>query len=302
MDVFSDIAVFVRVVELRSFTRAGERLGLTPSGVSRVVSRLEERLGVRLLNRTTRSISLTDDGATYYERCAKILGELEDANMMLSRTQSVPRGRIRVDAPVVLGEFVLGPALPAFLEQYPEVSVDLSLRDHVIDPTAEGVDVVLRLAELKDSQLVSKKLGTARILTAGAPSYLKRYGRPKVLADLQKHRCLAYLSSGLPRSWRFRGSTGEINLAVNGSLNTNSGAALREAAVAGAGLIQVFEHHIAEEVRTGRLEVVLDDEAPEPRPIYALYSRARSTLPKVKRFLEFAAAIFKQPPLPRSRR
>lgn len=291
MELLGEISVFVRAAELRSFTRTAERIGMTPSGVSRVITRLEERLGTQLLNRTTRSVSLTDDGARYLERCARILTELEQANAELAQGQVTPRGRLRVDAAVVLGEFVLAPALPRFLQHNPELSVDLTLRDQLIDPTAEGVDVVLRLADLKDTELLSKRLGTARMVTVAAPSYLKEHGRPRSLAELQRHACLPYLS-GSPRAWRFRGSTGEREVPVSGRLHTNSASALREAALAGAGLIQVFEHHISRELSSGALVPVLEDEAPSPRTVYALYARAKISQPKVRAFLDFAAELF----------
>jgi DNA-binding transcriptional LysR family regulator len=154
MDGYSEIAVFTRVVAAHSFTRAARSLGLTPSGVSRAVSRLERRLGVQLVRRTTRSLSLTDDGAAYYERCRRILVELEDAEAHVSRARQAPRGRLRVDVPTVLGRYALSPAIPQFLTAYPDLSLDLSVRDYVIDPIAEGVDVTLRLAPLRDSGLV----------------------------------------------------------------------------------------------------------------------------------------------------
>ncbi|WP_437678304.1 LysR family transcriptional regulator [Sorangium sp. So ce131] len=293
MDVFSEIGVFTRVVDARSFTRAGQQLGLTPSGVSRVVARLEERLGVRLLNRTTRSISLTDDGAAYYERCQKILAELEDANLAMARARSAPRGRLRVDAPLVLGDFMLGPAVPSFLEAYPDVSLDLSLRDHLIDPIAEGVDVVVRMAELRESELVSKRLGSVRLVVAGAPSYFARRGRPREVADLEKHACIGYLSGGTAMPWRFSGRTGPVSVTSVGRLHVNCGQTLRQAARAGLGLIQVFEYFVADDLRSGALELVLCDHEPEPRPIYALYPHHKHAVPKVRVFLDFVASIFR---------
>jgi DNA-binding transcriptional LysR family regulator len=284
------------VVKLQSFTRAASELGVTPSGVSRIISRLEDRLGVRLLNRTTRSISLTDDGAAYHERCARILSELEDANNALARSRSAPRGRLRVDTPVVLGEHVIGPALPEFLKQYPEVSVDLTLRDQIIDPTAEGVDVVLRLAELKDLDMMSKRLGTARRVIVAAPSYLAGRARPTELVHLHKHECIGYLSGGAATPWRLKGPDGEVSFVVSGRFNANSGAALRQAAVAGLGLAQVFEYHVRDELVRGALVPVLTEHEPEPRPISALFARDRHALPKVRVFLDFLAALFTPTP------
>lgn len=297
MDSFTEIGVFTRVVDARGFTPAGRTLGLTPSGVSRVISRLERRLGVRLLHRTTRSLGLTDDGAAYYERCKAILRALHDAEGELARTTREPRGRLRVDAPTVLARCVLGPALPGFLTRHPELALDLSVRDHLIDPIAEGIDVTLRMAELRDSELVSRTLGTMRLVVAGAPRYFAKHGRPKHPDDLARHALVGFLAGGTALPWRFRD---DRTLAGTGRLQTNSTEARREVARAGLGLIQVFTAHIAEELARGQLEVVLVDHEPPPRPVCALYARHHAALPKLRVFLDWATALLAKAP-PRRR-
>ncbi len=292
MDAFSEIAVFTQVVDLGGFTRAAEKLRLTPSGVSRIVSRLEARLGVRLLNRTTRSLSLTDEGAAYYERCTRILAELEDANATLARASVTPRGRLRVDAPVPIADFVLGAALPRFLESYPEVSVDLTVRDQLIDPTTEGVDVVIRLAAARDSELVSRNLARARSILVASPAYLAAHGRPRTLPSLREHSCLAYLSSTGPLPWRLKGNSGEMNYVVNARLVAGSGNVLTRAAVAGLGIVQTFEYHVAAELARGELEILLEEYEPEPRMVHALFARQKSAVPKVRVFIDFLAELF----------
>jgi LysR family transcriptional regulator, regulator for bpeEF and oprC len=287
MELFSELGVFTRVVELRSFTRAARALCLTPSGVSRSVTRLEERLGVRLLQRTTRSVSPTDDGLAYYARCSRILEALDEANLEMARAQRVPRGRLRVDAPQLLGQFILGPALPGFLAAWPELSVDVTFRDHRIDPVAEGVDVVLRLGELTDSELVARRLGRVRTVVVGAPSYFKRRRTPRTPAELSEHECVTYLADGGSLPWRFR----EGARVVPGRLRTNSGAALVHAARAGLGLIQVFEFWVRDALAAGELRCALVTHEPEPRPLSALYARARHDLPRVRAFVEFAARL-----------
>jgi DNA-binding transcriptional LysR family regulator len=289
VDAFSEIGVFVRVVEARSFTRAGAMLGLTASGVSRVVARLESRLGVRLLDRTTRSVGLTADGAAYYERCARILRDLEEADGALARTRGAPRGRLRVDAPTVLGRFVLGPSVPRFLDAYPEISLELSIRDHVIDPIAEGVDVVLRMADLRESELVHKKLGTMSFLVVASPAYLARRGRPEVLADLRSHDTIGFLAGGAPLPWRFRSQGRDVTFAPSGRLHTNSIDAIRHAALAGHGLAHLLEVHVREEIERGLLEVVLRGHEYREVPIHALYTRDKASLPRVRAFLDFIA-------------
>ncbi|MBM7116823.1 LysR family transcriptional regulator [Archangium primigenium] len=296
MDTFSEIAVFTRVVDLGGFARAAQKLRLTPSGVSRIVSRLESRLGVRLLNRTTRSLSLTDEGAAYYERCTRILADLDEANASLARSRVTPHGRLRVDAPVALADYVLGAALPRFLERYPEVSIDLTVRDQLIDPTAEGVDVVIRLAAARDSELVSRNLAPARFLLVASPAYLAARGRPRTLAALREHTCLAYLSNTGPLPWRLKGRAGEEKYVVDGRLVAGSGNVLTRAAVAGLGIAQTIEYHVAAELARGELEVVLEEYEPEPRTVHALFARQKSAVPKVRAFIDFLAELFASPP------
>lgn len=292
MDAFSEIAVFTRVVDLGGFARAAKQLRLTPSGVSRIISRLEARLGVRLLNRTTRSLSLTDEGAAYHERCTRILAELEDANASLARTRVIPRGRLRVDAPIAIADFVLGAALPRFLTRYPEVSVDLTVRDQLIDPTAEGVDVVIRLAATRDSELVSRNLAPARSILVASPAYLAAHGRPRTLASLREHTCLAYLSSTGPLPWRLKTGAGEVHHAVEARLVAGSGNVLTRAAVAGLGIAQTFAYHVAAELARGELEVLLEEHEPEPRMVNALFARQKSAVPKVRAFIDFLVEVF----------
>jgi len=293
MDIFSDIEVFTRTVALGGFTRAAQALGLTPSGVSRVVSRLERRVGARLLNRTTRSLSLTDEGAAYHERCTRVLAELEDAHAMLARASTGPRGRLRVDISVVLADFVVGPALPQFLRRFPEVAIDLTVRDRLIDPTAEGVDVVVRLAPARDSELVSRRLGPARSILVASPTYLAERGRPRTLAALREHDCVVYLAATGPLPWRLREKTGEVSFSPKSRLMAGAGNMLTHAAVAGFGIVQTFEYHVAEQLGRGELEVVLAHLEPEPRTVHALFARQKATVPKVRVFVDFLMEVFK---------
>lgn len=288
MDGFAEIAVFTRVVDAHSFTRAARSLGLTPSGVSRAISRLERRLGVRLLQRTTRSLGLTDDGAAYYERCKAILLELEDAESSLARGSEAPHGRLRVDAPTVIARYILAPALPKLLAARPALAIDLSVRDHLIDPVAEGIDVTLRMAPRRDSELVTRSLGAVRLVVAGSPRYFAKHGRPRHPSDLAAHAMIGFLGGEGVLPWQFRG---ERTVAVTGRLHTNNADAHREAALAGLGLIRVVSFHIADDLARGRLEPVLVDYEAPPRPVYALYARQRAAVPKVRVFLEWAQAL-----------
>lgn len=300
VDSFAQIEAFTQVVASRSFSRAAEHLGVTPSAVSRGIAALEKRLGVRLLNRTTRSLSVTDEGGAFYARALAIVADLEDAERSVSRARGAPRGRLRVDAPLALGEQLLAPALPEFLRRYPEVSTDLSLRDQYIDPIGEGIDVTLRMGKLPTSEMVARKLGRVRRVVVGAPAYLARYGRPAAPNELSSHKCLMYLLRGNPIPWRFRTRDGATTTAsVNGQLSAGSGEVLRRAAVAGAGLTYLFEYSVAADIAAGQLEVLLTEHALPAVPVYALHAQARQPAPKIRAFIDFAAEIFRRSPYAR---
>lgn len=290
-----DIEVFTRVVELGGFTRAAADLRLTPSGVSRIVTRLETQLGVRLLNRTTRSLSLTTEGATYFERCTRIIADLRDANAAVARANTTPRGRLRVDVPIVFADFLVGPALPKLLQRYPELEIDLSVRDRLIDPTAEGIDVVLRLAPPRDSELLARQLGTARSMFVASPKYLAKHGRPKTIADLQHHTFVPYLTESGPLPWRIKGPTGDVTYPVLGRLQAAAGNMLTHATAAGLGLAQTYQFHVTRELARGELVPVLEHLEPERRMVHALFAKQKAELPKVRVFVDFLVELFKAP-------
>jgi LysR family transcriptional regulator for bpeEF and oprC len=293
MDGFGEIGVFVRVVEARGFTRAGQSLGLTASGVSRVMTRLEARLGARLLERTTRSIGLTAEGAAYYERCTKILRELEEANVAIASARDAPRGHLRVDAPSALGRFILAPVLPRFLEANPALAMELSLRDQLVDPIAEGIDVVVRMAVLRDSELVPKKVGSMRVVLVASPSYLARRGRPRRPGDLKSHDTIGFLAGGTPIPWRLRAAGDDVTFTPTGRLQSNSSDAITTAAISGLGVAQLLEVVVRDELARGQLELVLKDHQPVPRPVYALSTRDKTASPKVRVFVDFLSDALK---------
>ena len=297
VDALAQIEAFTQVVAGRSFSRAAEHLGVTPSSVSRAVAALEKRLGVRLLNRTTRSLSVTDEGGAFYARSQAILADLQDAERSVSRARGAPRGKLRVDAPLALGEQLLAPALPEFLRRHPEVSLDLSLRDQYIDPISEGIDVTLRMGKLSISDMVARRLGSVRVVVVGAPAYLARFGRPAAPNDLSGHRCLTYLLRGRPIPWRFRGRNGATTVApVTGQLSAGSGEVLRRAAITGAGLIYLFEYSVAADIAAGLLEVVLAEHALPAIPVHAVHAQARHPALKIGAFIDFVAQLFRRSP------
>ncbi|MCP3141679.1 LysR family transcriptional regulator [Pyxidicoccus xibeiensis] len=294
MHSLSNIDAFVRAVEDGDFTRAARKLGLTASAVSRRIARLEEELGVRLFQRTTRSLRLTDDGRDFYARCQRILGELGEAKESLARSRSRPTGRLRVEAPQVIGQLVLAPALPRFLEKYPGVELHLTLRDEVVDPITEGADVLIRMGPLADSRLKARKLAVARLVACAAPAYLERHGTPRTPEDLARHQCLGFLRQGLPAPWSLKDGRGTVQVEPRGALHVNHGATLRDAAVMGLGIAWMMDFMVARELASGALVTVLEAHASEERPIHALHPANRQLPPRVRVFLNFVATLFVQ--------
>ena len=206
MNNFSDIVAFVRVVEAHSFVAAAQTLGMSPSAISKAVSRLEERLGARLLNRTTRSLSLTDLGTSFYERCRDALGQLDQAESDVSESRGVPRGKLRVDVPVSLGRRLIVPALPRFIAQHPELTLQMSMNDRVLDLVQEGIDAALRVGTLSDSSLIARRVGSFRGVTCASPEFIERVGVPMTPQDLKPEHCIAMFKLGTnqTREWFYR--------------------------------------------------------------------------------------------------
>ncbi|HKE94680.1 MAG TPA: LysR family transcriptional regulator, partial [Povalibacter sp.] len=237
MNNFSDIVAYVRVVEAHSFVAAAQTLGMSPSAISKAVSRLEERLGARLLNRTTRSLSLTDIGASFYERCREALGQLDQAESEVSEARGVPRGRLRVEVPVSLGRRIIVPALPRFIAQYPEISVQMSMNDRVADLVQEGIDAALRVGNLSDSSLVARRIAQLRGVTCASPEFIERFGEPRDPRDLKPEHCLQMFKVGTNqvREWIFRKADTELTIVPAARLSFSDPESAVAAAVSGAG-------------------------------------------------------------------
>ncbi|PTL79796.1 LysR family transcriptional regulator [Vitiosangium sp. GDMCC 1.1324] len=289
MDRLGSIEAFVKAAELGSFTLAARQLRLSPSALSRRVAWLEEELGVRLLHRTTRAVRLSEDGRAFFERCRDSLRELGEAQHAVSRLREHPAGLLRVEAPTVLGRHVIVPALSRFVSRYSEVRVELDLRDHPADPTTEGIDVALRLGALEDSGLIARKLGRTRMRVCGAPGYLKRKGTPRTVEALERHDCLGLSLHGRVISWRLRDRTRVREVVPGGRIVVNSGEALIDLAVSGAGLAWVCDFMMARAHAAGKLVEVLEDAACEQSPIHVLSLPSRQALPKVRAFVDFLA-------------
>ena len=289
------LSIFVRVAERRSFVRAAADLGITQSGVSNAISRLEDQLGVRLLARTTRRVSLTDDGAAFFERCRQSLAELEEAELVLKETRIKPTGRLRIDMPVSFGRLKVVPLLGPFQAQYPDLQLVVSFTDRYVDLVEEGIDVSVRFGVLQDSSLMARRLTQTQFRVVGAPSYFAKHGRPKTPDDLARHNCLAFTlrDSRLARDWRFARDGAESTLAPQGNMSFSDGAALCDAACAGYGLAQIHGYYIDNAVTAGKLEPVLEKFRPAIDPIWLVYPQTRHLSPKVRAFIDFMTARFR---------
>jgi DNA-binding transcriptional LysR family regulator len=293
MTVLRGIEFLTTTVDSGSFAAAAKRLGVTPSAVSRRVAQLERELGVPLLARTTRSLRLTNDGQAFYERCVRVLAELEEARDVIARSTKKPSGQLRVDAPVALGREVIGPNLPRFLAKYPEIRLDLTLRDQFLDPVAEGIDVLVRIGRLGEQNLMSRKLGNSRILHCASPTYLRKHGTPKHPRDLGAHACLGYLRDGQPASFKFEMGENVTSTEIGGPFHTTDAHVLRDLVRAGSGIAALFDFLARDMLANGELVTVLDAWPSTNWPIHALYPKNRHLLPKVSVFLDFLAELFR---------
>lgn len=286
MDRTISMATFVCVVDNDGFSAAGRVLGLSPSTVTQHIHALEERLGVRLLNRSTRKISLTEVGRAYYQRTKQILEELDDADRIAYALHSSPRGTLRLNTSVSIPPF-LAPVIAGYTALYPEVSVDLSMTDAMVDLVEEGFDLAVRDQSVLDSTLILRRVATYRLIVCGAPGYLERHGIPQVPADLVRHNCLVHSESIGGEQWRFLGPDGEQSIAPTGNLHTNSANALRLAALRDQGLIMSPTFLVADDIKAGRLVPVLREFLQAEYTINAIFPHREHVSAKVRSFIDF---------------
>lgn len=292
MDRFSGMNVFVKAVELGSFSAAAEALNMSPQLVGKHVQFLEQHLGVRLLNRTTRRQHLTEVGSQFYERSRNILAEVEAAEALAAETRAVPRGKLRVNAPVTFGIHALAPTLPKYLGAHPEVSIDLSLTNRMVDLIDEGYDAVFRVGKLADSGLIARRLSPYRLVICAAPSYLRARGTPSTPDDLRNHECLIFSHTMLRTHWDFEGPEGNVSVPISGRLMIDNGEALLKAALAGLGIILQSSELIQSSLETGALVPLLPGYSVPTRPLHVLYAPDRRITPKLRSFLDFVSAEF----------
>ncbi|WP_028101788.1 LysR family transcriptional regulator [Pseudoduganella violaceinigra] len=292
MDKLRSMEVLVAAVDLGSFTAAADRFGISAVMVGKHVRELEQRLGAALLTRTTRRHSLTEIGRQYVEQCRAILAQIHAAESLAETMRIAPRGVLKVSCAVSFGMEWLGPMIADYLEQYPEVSVDLNLNDRAIDIVEEGFDIAVRIGTLEDSSLVARPLRPYGVVICGSPAYLARRGTPQVPADLAQHECLEF-SGWTPGSrWRLKGDRDGRHVPLS-RLRANNSYALKQAALSGFGLVMQAEVVLAQDIAAGRLVRVLDDYLPAPRPMHLLYSRDRQQTPKLTSFIDFMLSRFK---------
>ncbi len=292
----NDMAVFTKVVEAGSFTGAARLLGLPKSTVSRKVSLLEERLGVRLLERTTRALKLTEIGAAYFEHCSRIVSDAEEANLAVTQMQATPRGRLRITAPTEFGSLYLGEIVATYLKHFPQVQVEVELSNRVVDLIEEGFDLAIRAGSLPDSSLIARKLANEKVFICASPAYLEEHGQPLTPDDLSAHEMILAPASPRRHIKLIAEQGASATVAIRGSLQVNSLAMARDAAATGLGLVALPEMICWEDLRNGRLQVALEGWTLPGTGIYAVYPSPRHLSTKVKTFIDFLQEKLTPPP------
>ena len=292
MEDLQRMAIFARVVDDKSFSAAARSLNLSKSVVSKQVTQLEKSVGARLLNRTTRALSLTEAGAVFYEHCSRIVEELEEAKLAVGRLHSEPRGLLRISAPVAFGRLHIATALPPFLAAYPDVRIDMVTTDRFVDLAEEGYDVVVRIVSQPAPNCVARRLAPVNRKMVATPAYFERYGVPQKPSDLENHNCLTYTYFNPQDPWKLRGPDGDISVRASGNLRVNDDDVLSEAVMHGLGLALLPTFIIGKALQAGRLRSVLSEYIPLERHIYAVYLPNRFVSAKVRAFIDFLLERF----------
>lgn len=292
MEGVSDTAVFVRVVAQGSFTAAADSLGLSKGAVSKYVGRLEQRLGARLLNRTTRRLTLTEAGEAFYARAMHALAELEEAEHEVGRLAGRPRGYLRVTAPTFYGAEILSRHLSEFQTQYPDISLDLILDNRLVDLVNERIDVAVRMSAPRDSSLVMRKLAEIPMITCASPAYVAKHGRPETPADLRAHNCLIYALSARPNEWVFRSAAGRrFVVDVRGNLRTNDDHTMRRAALDGLGILRMPRLFLEDAIQRGELVSLWADTWATSVTLALVYPSRQALPAKIRVFVDFVAGL-----------
>lgn len=296
MDKLEAMQAFVKVVTSGSYAEAGRTLGLTRSAVSKAVMELEQVLGARLLDRTTRRVGPTEAGLSYYERCVDILARIEETELQVSRLHDEPRGVLKLNAPMSFGMRYFAPAVGDFMKLHPDLKIELTLNDRFVDPIEEGVDVTVRIAQLSDSSLIARKLAPARRVLVAAPSYLEMHGEPVHPNDLEKQRCLNYGHTTTLQQWQLTQNGETTRVPIHSVLCANNGDVLRDMAILGHGITQLPTFLVGPDIAAGRLRVVMPEYPPTDLAIYALYAPSRYLAAKTRLLIDFLVQRFGDSP------
>jgi DNA-binding transcriptional LysR family regulator len=292
MDILGPMQTFVRVVEAGSFTAAAGQANTTQPTISRQIAALEEHLGARLLTRTTRALTLTDDGRAFYEHALRALEAFGEAENAVGRRRSKPSGLLRLATPVVFGRLHIVPRLPAFLRRFPDVSVDLVMSDTFTDLAEQGIDLAIRVGEITDPALIAKRIGMVRRITVAIPAYLKAHGTPRTPADLLEHSCIVYTRLSTGSRWLFEGPDGPIAVEVKGRYKADNSEAVREGVIAGLGIAVIPAFAFSSEIETGKVKILLKNHEPKPLPMHAVYPSRRFLPLKVRAMIDHLAHEF----------
>lgn len=289
MDLLGPMRTFVRVVEAGSFTSVAAEQNTTQPTISRQVAALEEHLGARLLTRTTRALTLTDDGRAFYEHALRALEAVGEAENAVGRRQAKPTGTLRLAVPVVLGRRHIVPRLARFLARYPEVSIDLAMSDGFVDLVEQGIDLAIRVGEITDQSLVARKIGMVRRLTVASPAYLKAKGTPRTPDDLKRHDCIVYTRLATGNRWHFESNTGPLAVTVSGRYRVDNSEAVREGVLAGLGVAVIPAFAFSDEIERGEVKVLLKAYEPKLLPLNAVYASRRYVPLRVRAMIDFLA-------------
>ncbi len=293
----NEMATFVRVVEAKGFSAAAPALGLTPSAVSKLVTRLETRLGVRLLQRTTRALHLTAEGEAFFEAARRIVGEIATLESRLTESRGTPNGLLRVTMSLAFATHQLAPVVSEFLDRYPRVELELLPTDRVVDMVEEGVDIAIRIGRLADTSFMARKIGEDKRLICASPAYLARYGTPRTPHDLKRHKCLVGRERTYLNRWAFRVGEAVEEIEVTGPLLVSEGEAQMQLALQGVGIVRLTRLTVAQAIREGTLVSLLESQSADaPVPIHAVYPHRRHLAPKVPAFVDFLIEKFTPPP------
>lgn len=290
------MGIFARVAEAKGFSAAARRLGISKSVVSKEVAKLEKSLGARLLNRTTRQLSLTEVGAAFYDHCARIVQEAEEAALLVDRLHAKPRGVLKCTAPVAFATLHIAAVLPDFLARYPEVQIDMTVGDRFFELADEGFDLAIRIARELPPNMVARKLAPINRVVCATPGYFEKHGIPIVPQDLAKHNCLVYTHANPDSYWRFRSSEGDIVVPVRGNLKLNDDEVIWQAVRGGLGISILPTFTVGNDLQSGHLQAVLAEYIPTETNLYALYLPNRHLSAKVRVFIDFLLERFEPPP------